>query len=265
MPRDDHDRSRRRRFDEDDDRDPPRRSRGQFRDEHERRPTQSRKRGRLSPLALGLIACGGALGLVLVAVVLYLTVFRDASPLGGVLGKSPPPGYSVVPGHSAGFTCYLPGEARSIRVWFNGVPGEQAGIHGWEGRMPGEKEGHASATSHRLSGAYVLGNTAEELFTELKKHDPNLNSDFFCEITAKNAITMDGKGGLELRYRARAIAFGVPVKDPAELAKNDREGEKGVYFVTTDGRRFFIIKLSVNGPSVDEEIIRTVRDSFQFR
>ena len=129
--------------------------------------------------------------------------------------------------------------------------------------MPGGTEGHASATSHRLSGK--LGNSADELFTELKKHDPKLNGDFFSEITAMNAITMDGKGALELRYRAKAIAFGVPVKDPVELAKHDRESEKGVYFVTTDGSRFFIIKLSVDGPSVDEEIIRTVRDSFQFR
>lgn len=103
------------------------------------------------------------------------------------------------------------------------------------------------------------------MFTELKKHDPKLNTDFFYEITARDAITMDGKGGLELRYRAKAIEFGVHTKDPVALAKNDREGEKGVYLVTTDGRRFFIIKLSVNGPAVDEEIIRTVRESFQFR
>jgi hypothetical protein len=130
--------------------------------------------------------------------------------------------------------------------------------------MPGVQEGHASATSYRLAG-YTLGNSPDELHAELKKHDPNLVTEFFSEVTAKNAVTMDGKGGLELRYRARAIKFGVPVKDPVELARHDREGEKGVYFVTTDGRRFFIVKLSVNGPAVDEAIIRTVRDSFQFR
>jgi hypothetical protein len=213
-----------------------------------------------------LIAGGGVFACLAVAVVLYFVVFREESTAGGLLGKSPPSGYSQVPGHAAGFTCYLPGQSRSIRVFFNGVPGEQAGIYSWEGQMPGNDgpNRHASATSHRLSGAYVLGNTAEELFTELKKHDPKLNSDFFYELS-KNAITMDGKGALELRYKQKATEFGVPVTDPAKLAKNEREGEKGVYLVTTDGRRFFIIKLSLDGAAIDEEIIRTVSESFRFQ
>lgn len=243
--------------DDDDDLDRPRRK-------HQR----SKKRGRLSPIAIVLIAGGGAICLIGAAVVLYLVVFSGgAGSGGGLLGKSPPRGYSSVPGHSAGFTCFLPGEVRSIRVFFNGVPGDQAGIYGWEGQMPAGNDGpnrHASATSHRLRG-YSLGNSADELLTELKKHDPKLNGDFFYEITAKNAITLGGKGALELRYKAKATAFGVPVTDPAELAKNEREGEKGVYLVTTDGNRFFIIKLSLDGPSIDEEIIRIVRDSFEFR
>jgi hypothetical protein len=215
---------------------------------------------------IALVAGGGALGLLSIGVVLYFTVFRDSSGSGGFLGESPPAGYSRVPGDNAGFTCYLPGQAKSIRIFFDGVPGDQAGIYGWEGKMPGGDGAHqhASATSHRLTGRR-LGNSPEELFTELKRHDPNLNSTFFFEITAKEAITMDGRGGLELRYRAKLNEFGVPVNDPVKLAKNDREGEKGVYFVTTDGGRFFIIKLSVDGPAVDEEIIRTVRDSFRFR
>jgi hypothetical protein len=116
MSRDDYDRDRRRRRFDDDDRD--------------RRPRPSRNRGGISPLTIGLLAGGAALTFVVVAVVLYFVVFRDSSRSGGVFGPSPPPGYSVVPGDMAGFTCYLPGEARSIRVAYNGVPGEQAGIYG---------------------------------------------------------------------------------------------------------------------------------------
>lgn len=252
----------RRRDDDEDDR--PRRRRS--RDDHAPSSRRSKKPGKISPLVIGLIAGGGAFAFLIVAVVLYFTVIRDRSGPGGFLGNSPPSGYSTVPGQIGGFTCYLPGEAKSIRVFYNGVSGDQAGIYSWEGRMPGGtgEHQHASATSHRLNGR-TLGNSPEELFTELKRHDPQLNTDFFYDITAKNAIIMDGRGGLELRYRAKLNEFGVPSKDPVKLAKHDREGEKGVYFVTTDGSRFFIIKLSVDGPAVAEEMIKIVRDSFRFR
>ena len=250
MPMDNRDRRRRRDY-----------------DEYEPRPRRPRKSAKISPLLIGLVAGGGAIGFLVVGLILYFAVFRDSSgPSRGLFGSSAPAGYSTVPGEIGGFTCYLPGQAKSIRTFYNGVPGEQAGIYSWEGKMPGGdgEHQHASATSHLLAGRR-LGNTPDELLTELKRHDPHLNGEFFYEITAKNAITLDGRGGLELRYRAKLNEFGVPVKDPVKLAKHEREGEKGVYLVTTDGGRFFIIKLSVDGPAVDEEIIRTVRDSFRFR
>lgn len=138
MSRDDYGNGRRRRFDEEDDCGPPRRNRRPSRDEFEPGPRQPKNRGGISPVVLGLVVGGVALGVLIVATVLYFAVFRDTPGPSGLLGRSPPAGYSVVPGDMAGFTCYLPGKARSIRVAFNGVPGDQAGIYAGKGKCPAE-------------------------------------------------------------------------------------------------------------------------------
>ena len=107
------------------------------------------------------------------------------------------------------------------------------------------------------------------------------------EIVSKTPITLGGKPALEVKIKEKKDWMGNTVPEPdddprvpeeirrhqkqvADSLKKSREaelnkpGRREVYYVTTDGRRLIVIHLSGTGDFPPEEMLKTIKDSFEF-
>jgi hypothetical protein len=247
-----------------------------FDEDYEERPRRKKARSKSSGIPTWVyLASGGGVLLIAVVVIVFISQSSggkeavDDSTRGG---SSTPGGYSSVRESKGGFGVFLPGAASKVKMTINGQDGDAIGHYQWSGKMPGDnfrRFSQATAGSFPLPAGYNPGTRPEQLF-ELIKTGEFLTYGFEPKIVVQKAITMGGNPGLELHCMETPHLMGEPgnkffeESNQKEIDRVEKKGGKGVFLVTTDGKRAYVIHLSKEGSFPDEEMIKIIRESFVF-
>ena len=218
-----------------------------------KRPKSIRKQG--VPLWVWF-ASGGGLCLVLliggmVAVLLLPGLFTPAGP-------PAPPGYSTVYDREAGFQMFLPGTAKKAVMTTKNRQKLNIDYVFWSSEDLGW--GSASVTSAPLPPD-ANPEQLEQLLTSGQVHTVSAVD----EVLRRTPTKLGGKPALEVRSRFNPNVLEEVKRDPAlKDVQFQNEGEHTVVCLTCHGNRFYLLKLMRKGQLPDDEMLRTIYDSFEF-
>jgi hypothetical protein len=231
-------------------------------------------------------AAGG--GLLLVVGVVALLVFgsglgKKLPGAGGLVSGSAPPGYTAVRDSDGGYAVFLPGQIRKAEQ-----RRDKPLPPGYEMSVYGGSDGNWTvfARSLKAGNDFNPGTSPDQLYGLLKQHGGGIEAPW-NEAAEKTSITLAGKPSLEVKVKEKKDWMGntgpeadddprIPEeirqhrKQVADSLKKSREaelrkpGRREVYYVTTNGKRVIILHLSGTGDFPPEEMLKTIKDSFEF-
>lgn len=152
-------------------------------------------------------AAGG--GGVLVAGIVAVLVFGGK---GGLLGKSPPQGWTDVRDTEANFRVFLPGQVWKSEIKGNAPPGMVA-WSGIDGTSP------VRVQSILPPDNSTFGNQPDQLYAQLKSH--GIDGPWH-DVVSKTPVTLGGKPGLEVRIQYKKGWLEENVKAPERPKGSER-------------------------------------------
>lgn len=245
--------------DEDVDR-PRRRPRRELEGEEDfdERPRQT-KRGKKKGIAAWVWPVAGVTAFLVLSVVGYLAFGRG----GSLFGPAAPPGWTRVRESSGGFIVFMPGVAGRVNVTVNNQKGDQVGVYSWFSQHTDGT--HVRVTSSKVPAGFTPGVSPDELFDHLKKYEGGFQAPW-ASIVSKTPLTLDGKPALEMRVKPKANWMqeqGLK-PDPAAIAAEAAGKGWTVYYCTNDGERVFVVIVEFKENPVNEDMLKTIRESWRF-
>jgi hypothetical protein len=230
-------------------------------DRPRKKKTAAKKSG--PPVWIFAVAAGAVL-LAITAVVVAVFVFKGKGGAGGLdpLGvlDSPPAGYTTVKDSAGGFRLYLPGQPRKGQININGravSDDERVGWRSFTGGF-GQPQVDFTVNSARLPPNTQAG--PDQLEQLLPLADSSYEGGKNHEVVSRTPVTLDGKPALEIRTREHPeLRRNDKPPPPEEFAKRDHT----VYYVTSTGTRVIVLSIRMKGPPADDQMLRTIRDSFK--
>jgi hypothetical protein len=268
----------------DDDRPRRRPAREEDEDEDDRSQRYSGKKEGV-PVWVFAVAGGGLLLVlgVVALLVLWSGLGSKVPGAGGLAGNSAPPGYTAVRDAEGEYAVLLPGQIRKAEHRSDRPmpPGYAISVHGGS-----DGNWTIFARSMKPGNDFNPGTSPDQLYGLLKKHGAGIEAPW-NEITSKTPITLGGKPALEVKVKEKKDWMGntLPEADddprlPEEIRQHRKQvadslkksrdaelkkpGRREVYYVTTNGKRLIILHLSGTGDFPPEEMLKTIKDSFEF-